>query len=50
MADDCIKFWILHSGSVVGGRHSYDWNADDSKDLRICMDDAHWIFRNETGM
>ncbi len=50
VADNCTEFWILYTGGAVGGCHSHDWDADDSQDLRICVDGAYRIFCNETGM
>ena len=50
VAYDCAEFWILYSGSAVGGYDSHDWNADDSKDMCLRMDCVNWIFCHETGM
>lgn len=50
VADYRAEFWLLHPGGAVGGCRSHDWNADDSQDLRLCVDSADRIFCHETGM
>ena len=49
MADHCAELRVLYPGRAVGGRHSPDWDADDSQDLRLCVDGAYWFFCYETG-
>ena len=50
VADYCAEFWLLYPGGSVGGCRSHDWNADDSQDLRLCVDSADRVFCHETGM
>ena len=50
VSDDRAELWLLHTSRAVGGYLSYDRDADDSKDLRLCVDGTHWIFRYETRM
>lgn len=50
VADDCVKLWVLYSGSPVGRRCPCDWYADDSQNVCLCMDGTHWIFCYEKRM
>ena len=38
---------LLYPGGAVGGRRPADRDADDSQDLRLCLDGADRIFRHE---
>ena len=50
VADHCAEFWFLYPGSAVGGHDTHDRDANDSQDLRLCLDSTHWIFCYEAGM
>ena len=47
VADHCAQLRFLHPGRPVGRYHPDDWNADDSKDLRLCLDCLDWFFGHE---
>lgn len=50
VVDDCIEFWFLHSGRIRGGSDSSSGDADDTKNLRVRMDDTDWLPGHEKCM
>lgn len=50
VAHHCAEFRVLHPGGAVGRHGSDDRNADDSQDLRLCVDGADWLFGHAAGV
>ena len=43
MAYHCFKLWLLYPGCTLGRCSTNDRYADDSKNMRLCMDRLNWI-------
>ena len=43
VADDSVELWILYSGGALGRYRSAGGDADDPKDLCLCLDGMDWL-------